>query len=254
MTFQVGLVGADGVLIAGDTRWTHFPALRSNQFWAPGTHGTNSPKITINHERGIAASAARDMEVAIRIAHDVTAHLPEEQFVNPVAWIEEAAGQILSAARIERGDPDERIEAHCLVAIQRPVPKLFQFRFAMVNGQWGAYCHEMSRVAVAGDNVNGAIFWPESYYNSYPYVTTRLPIKALISLAAHTVTVAHRLNPMTISGLEIVFCDETGIYRLSEDSLQALQSAASAWDREFRETILSYSQEFSLDPSRSDAH
>jgi hypothetical protein len=249
MTFQLGIIGSNGILIASDTRGTNFPAFRPNQLWSAGTHGTNSRKITINYERGIAVSAAREMETATRVAQEIAAHLPEGQFENPMSWIENAGNGILGDVRTERNNPDERIEAHCLVAIRRPTPKLFQFTFANIDGQWGGYCKKQERIAVAGDNVSGAIFWPEAYYNSYPYATRRIPVKSLIPLAAHTLVVAHRLNPTTISGLEVVFCDEAGFHRLSEESLQALQDAAAIWDQQFREIILAYANEFTYEPT-----
>jgi len=248
MTMQVAMVGSNGVVIAGDTRWTHFPALRPNQLWATGTYGTNSPKITIDYERGIAVSAAREMETAMRLAQEIAAHLPVGQFENPVSWVEDAGSRVLNEVRSERNTPDEHIEAHCLIVVRRPVHRLFRFQFALVDGQWGSFCQEMTRLAIAGDNVNGAIFWPEAYYNSYPYATRRIPVKNLIPLAAHTVVLAHRLNPVTISGLEVVFCDETGFHRLSKESKESLELTVSRWDQQFGDTILNYSQEFSFEP------
>ena len=248
MTFQLGMVGSNGILIASDTRATHFPAFRPNQLWSCGTHGTNSPKITINYGRGIAVSAAREMETAARIAKEIADHLPDGQFENPISWIEDAGNRILCDVRTERNNPDERIEAHCLIAIRRSTPKLFHFTLANIDGRWGGYCKKQERIAVAGDNVNGAIYWPEAYYNSFPYAARRIPVKTLIPLAAHTLVVAHRLNPVTISGLEVVFCDEIGFHRLSGESLQALRDAATIWDQQFRDTILGYVHEFTYEP------
>jgi hypothetical protein len=203
--------------------------------------------MTINYGRGIAVSAARDMETAVRIAQEIADHLPDGQFENPSSWIEDAGNRILAEVRNERSNPDERIEAHCLIVIRQSSPKLFHFMLANVDGQWGAYCQRQERLAVAGDNVNGAIYWPEAYYSSFPYTTKRIPIKNLIPLAAHTLVVAHRLNPTTVSGLEVVFCDETGFHRLSGESVQALQDAATIWDQQFRETIIGYAHEFTYE-------
>lgn len=203
--------------------------------------------MVINYQRGLAASAARDMEVACRIAREITAHLPDQNYENPVPWIEKAASEILRTVRNERNDPTEKVEAHCLVIVQRPVHRMFRFQFASVDGEWGPFCQEMTRIAIAGDNVNGAIFWPESYYATFPHATKRLPVKNLIPLAAHAIVVAHRLNPVVISGLEVVFCDETGLHRLSEESLGALQEAATNWDKQFGKTIMEHSQDFTFD-------
>ena len=98
----------------------------------------------------------------------------------------------------------------------------------------------MDYFAVNGDNVNAGIFWPEAYFNDWIY-RQRIPtIEKLIPLAAHTVMVTHRLNPATISGLEIVFCDEAGLHKLSQESIESLVSTSEKWDREFGETVLSH--------------
>jgi hypothetical protein len=248
MTMQVGLVGSNGIVIAGDERNTHIPLLRPNQFWAAGTHGTNSSKMIVNYKRGIAVSAARDLETAMHVANEIATHLPEDKFQDPASWIEECADKILGIVRREHSDPTERIEAQCLIMTQRPVPKLFQFWFGVVEGKWGPFCREMSRLAVAGDNVNAAIFWPEAYYNSSPYSKQRIPVKDLIPLAAHTVVQANRFNPLSISGLEVVFCDETGLHKLSRESIETLLKVAEEWDKQFGKTIFDHSQDFTFDP------
>lgn len=246
---QVGIVGSNGVVIASDKRRTSSPALRPNQLWASGIHGTNSSKMVIDCKKGIAVSAARDLELALNIAGEIVAHLPDDQYQNPVLWIEDKAGKILERVRREHNDPNERIQAGCLVMVERPVHRLFQFQFAMVDGQWGPTCQEMDRLAIAGDNINAAIFWPEAYYNCFPYGRKRLPVKSLIPLAAYTVVLAHRFTPINVNGLEVVFCDETGMHQLSAQSIDDLQEAATEWDRQFGETIFDYSQNFSFESS-----
>ena len=46
----------------------------------------------------------------------------------------------------------------------------------------------MQTTAIAGDNVNPAIFWAERYYQE-------LPIEKLVPLAAHLIVAASKLNP-----------------------------------------------------------
>ena len=248
MTMQIGIVGSNGIVIAGDKRCTHLPALRPNQFWATGTHGTNSSKIIVNYKRGIAVSAARDMELAMDIAREIAAHLPEDQYSDPVSWIQDQAAKILERVRREHNNPSERIEAHCLIMVNRPGPKLFRFQFAVVDGEWGPFCQEMTRLAIAGDNVNAAIYWPEAYYNCFPYGRKRLPVKSLVPLAAHTVVLAHRFTPVSVNGLEVVLCDETGLHKLSDQSIETLMQTSEEWDKQFGKTIFDYSQDFTFEP------
>lgn len=243
MTLQIGMVGRNGVLIAGDTRLTHRPILRGNRFWAAGTHGTNTTKMVVDYVRGIAASAARDMDFAMPMAQKILADLPDDQFSNPIPWIEKLASE--TAGRVE----GRELDVHCLIVLQKPIPTLYQFQFGSVDGKWEPYCQKMEHLAVVGDNINAGIFWPEAYFNSSQYLRKdpSASVESLIPLAAHTIQVAHRLNPTLISGLEIVFCNEAGFHRLSRDTIGVLWTASEKWDREFGDAILNHSQELSFE-------
>src|SRR5271165_4378681 len=102
MTMQVGMIGTDGVLIASDTKWSHSPLLHGGRNWAAGRYSYNSPKIKINHERGMAISCARDMEFACPVADAIIAELDEQHFVEPIQHIENIGKRMLAAAQGER--------------------------------------------------------------------------------------------------------------------------------------------------------
>jgi hypothetical protein len=232
MTMQVGMVGADGVLIASDTQWTNTPRLEMNQLWLGARGRYNAKKIIISHERG--------METAGAVAHKILSDLKDEEFTYPQFPIEHIGEDVL--ASVIRQD---RSDAQCLIAIVRPEPQLFLFQFGMINNKYGSVCQKMESYSIAGDNLNAAIFWAERYYPRRP----KLPIKQLIPLAAHLVVCAERLNSATISGLEIVLCDSSGIHRLSDASIEELESAARERDKSIGESLLSGSQQFTYAPN-----
>jgi hypothetical protein len=240
MTMQVGMVGTDGVLIASDTRWTNTPILRINQPWLGARGGYNANKIIISHERGMAISSARAMETAGTVAHKIISGLKDEDFEYPIIPIERIGETVLaSTVRQERND------AQCLVALVRPSPQLLLFQFGHINNEYDSICQQMKSYAIAGDNLNAAIFWAERYYPREP----KLPIQQLIPLAAHLVVCAERLNSATISGLEIVLCDLSGIHRLSDSSIEQLESRARENDVSIGRTLLNGSQQFSYAPN-----
>jgi hypothetical protein len=66
----------------------------------------------------------------------------------------------------------------------------------------------------------------------------RLPIAQLAGLAAHLVVVAGALSSALVSGLEIVFCNESGFRRLTDQENREWESKATGWDKEVGELIL----------------
>jgi hypothetical protein len=96
MTMQVGMVGTNGVLIASDTQWTNTPRLRTNESWFGARGHYNANKVLISHERGMAISAARSMETAGHVAHQIISDLKDEQFQYPIGAIESNWGRGIS--------------------------------------------------------------------------------------------------------------------------------------------------------------
>jgi len=157
MTMQVGMVGTDGVLIASDTKWTNTPSTIRGEY----RHTFNSSKIITDDSRGIAVSYARNMETARHIASSIISELSDDEIKDPIQPIEVIGKRVLSTA-------GERIDAQCLIAFTRPVPRLFLFQFARVVGQWGPLCQEMDAKALAGDCFNAAIFLGRKILSATP--------------------------------------------------------------------------------------
>jgi len=186
--------------------------------------------------RGMVISSARSMETAGAVGHKIIAELKDDDFLYPILPIENIAKDVLaSVVRQERSD------AQCLIAIRQPVPQLFLFQFGNINNEYGRICQKMESIAIAGDNLNAAIFWGERYY-------ARLPIEQLIPLAAHLIVCAHKLNTATIDGLEIVLCTTSAIRRLSAESIEELKVKADEWDKTISKLFLNHRQQFTYAP------
>jgi hypothetical protein len=103
MTMQVGM-GTDGIVLASDTRWSNTePGVR---------HTSNSPKIIVSHERGVAISRARSLETAGRIATDIITELNDNDWVSPEGRAREIAQRVLASC-----DEDRKVFECLIVSI-----------------------------------------------------------------------------------------------------------------------------------------
>jgi hypothetical protein len=231
---QIAMVGSGCIVIASDTLCSHPPTLRQGQLWVGGTRRTNSRKILISHEHGFVISCARNMELARQIAHELIARFSDREFIFSTKAVEDIAAKI----SVGLTKPD----AQCLIALTRPKLRLFLFTFGIVDGEWGPFCQEQFSKAIAGDNVNSAIFWVEGYYKE------SLPASQLIPLAAQMVATAGHLNPYLINGLEIAVCNGDGCHRLSDESILCLKKKASEWDIEIGNLFRNYPEQITYAP------
>ncbi|MGA9564894.1 MAG: hypothetical protein WBS19_05150 [Candidatus Korobacteraceae bacterium] len=227
MTMQVAMVGTDGIVLAGDTKWSW-----SND---PIRWSQKASKMVIDRERGIAISCARNLETARPIAEAIIG-LPEKDWEYPILPIQRAAASIIETTRFRR-------DAQCLIVRTTSTSYFFRFQVATVNGEPDQpICHKIEDKAVVGDNNNAAIFWMERYYE-------KRPVNQLIPLAAHLVISSARLNSATISGLEVVVCSDSGISYLSDESLDELTSSANKLDRLVMRSLAKMEKQFTYAPN-----
>jgi hypothetical protein len=226
MTLQVGMVGADGIVLASDTRWVKA---------TPIVQTLNSTKITISHERGIAIASARNMELSVAVARAVVAEIGDEEQEDPCIAIEKIA------SRIADQSSKERREIECLIVLTRPTLRLFVLRTGITQERYSFLCVREDKKAVAGDNLSSAIFFAMRYYENKP-------VCSLVPLAAQVVVAGNLLNPQGVEDLEVVVCDATGIHSLTTDSVRALQTRARALDETIR-TSPSKSQQLAYAPN-----
>ncbi|MGA1982854.1 MAG: hypothetical protein ABSG84_10270 [Acidobacteriaceae bacterium] len=230
MTMQVGMVGSDGIVLAGDTRRTKWAELSFDRPWAGSRYGEDGTKIQISSTRKVAVSSALDLETAERIATAITTRLD----ISDPVLIQERIQAIASEVFDAHSKPVTGFQ--CLVAVSLPRPKLFSVVNVNVEGEQKAFCREWPRLAIAGDTVNGAIFWAERYY-SQSLLRDRKQIAQLIPLCAHLVICARSLNTAMIGGLEMAICTSEGIELQSEDIIQQLAERAERREEKIAEMI-----------------
>jgi len=190
----------------------------------------SASKIVINYERGIAISCAQDMVLAKRVAKAVVSDLKDSEREYPIAAIEKIT------ARIFEGIDRKRVE--CLIVFSepsaRPFARLFYLQLGLVDTD--AHCDQVEHGSVeAGDGETPAIFWRKRYYR-------KTPIKSLAPLAAHLILSAQKLNNAAIGGgLEMVLCDKAGLFRLDDNSVNALKKASASWDKKIGAYLLDIS-------------
>jgi hypothetical protein len=215
MTLQVGMVGTDGIVLASDTRW-----VATQEMWQT----TNSTKITISHERGMAIACARNMEVSVTIARAIIADLKNEECDDPCIPIEKIATRFLSQSSEDRRDPE------CLIVLAKAEPRLFTLRVGTICGRLAPLCVREDKKAVAGDHGNAAVFFVQRYYS-------RKPMCDLLPLAAQLVIGGGKLNPYGIDGLEILLCEASGFHPVPEESIRQLQARATALDETINSSL-----------------
>lgn len=232
MTMQVGMVGTDGVLIAGDTQWNDETGLRNS--W-------NEWKVKVNDECRIVIARAGKLVTAGYLASAIIgATIRNNNWLfDDVGAKHKIEDEVLSLAQ------EGSEHCQCQVVFMRPTIKLYCFQIVRIGKHWGLVIDEVLSKKYTGDYKNSAIFWAERYYPRNP----TLPIRHLIPLAAHLVVTARVLNTAGISGLEIVLCDDKGIHRLSNESLVELEMKSIERDKNIGESLLSGSQEFTYAPN-----
>ncbi len=204
MTLQVGMLGTNGVLIAGDTRLSRDPQPGIDAPW----QFYNGPKILISESRRIAVSCAHCMQTGKEIAAGIFTGMTHGDHPACEQQIREIA---LSACR------GRNVE--CFIAFSDPLPSLYVFRYGKRDSKDDIESQRIISCAATGDTRNPAVFWGMSYYRL-------LPLDQLKHLAACMVASAAELNSALINGLEMVYCTQEGCQRVPDESTRALEISA----------------------------
>jgi len=171
------MVGTDGVLIASDTRVMNDNANSgpSEEPYLPRQTVDESRKIIVNHELGIAISLAKSMDTAKRVAASVVSGLRRKDFAYPCESIQAIGAAVLvELKQLELSGAWRDKQAHCLIALAHPSPRLYLFRLDISGKEYVPICEPLKRSLVVGDHLNAAIFWKERYYRP------EQPIKKLV--------------------------------------------------------------------------
>ncbi len=99
------------------------------------------------------------------------------------------------------------------------------------------HCIPIPFYAFAGDSYNPATFWIHRYYDpSAPRPGT----VSLLRVGSQVVIDAGTISSGSIRGLEAVWCDSTGIYKISDDQIRALADDAQKRSRRLQKTFLAW--------------
>jgi hypothetical protein len=205
MTVQLGMVGSDGVLLAGDTRISRGPA--KGIFASRVSY--DGPKIRISNDGRISVTCAHNLQVANNVADSIFANMTQGGHPTCEQDIRDCCTSAAAGSNVE-----------CVIAFAAPYPSLYLFQqYTDFDASTHIQSQRITGCVPIGDMQNPAVFWGMSYYK-------RLPIDRLAHLAACMVVAASALNSSIIGGFELVLCDKDGCRRLSDQSVRELEAGA----------------------------
>jgi hypothetical protein len=215
MTFQVGLVGSDGVLLASDRRYTRQDTCRS---------AFQADKIVFS--KGLAYCTAGD-----EIAEAVGLTLLE---FNDTSASNEAYRQQLELRSRAAVEGRSDYYGNGMLLIARCAAEDIQL-WTLTVSPLDKRARRITDKFCQGDNANTASFFGEAYF---PKDHASRPISSMRMLAAHTVLMAGKTNPCYIEGLEILECRKDGFTRLNDKEIADLVKHSATIDDYSRSRLL----------------
>lgn len=214
MTFQIGVVASDGVLIAGDQRTGR---------WEKFATTSHVPKIYCDETLG-AIYCGSGSETAIRVGRKMI-EISSGELGQPM-WkcAEKAAMEVWNRENRSPQCQSRRFAETVLVAQATDSG----FGLWRVEVSESPLCQPILDRNKSGDESNAAIFFSERYFPSMS--EERPPIAHLLPLAAHIVLMAGRLNPTGVDGLEIAICRAGECRMLQEHELAPLRDFSNRLD------------------------
>ena len=208
MTFQVGMVGTNGILLASDKL--------AVQFGIPGQSYRDpfqTDKIVAVGHQEIAYCCAGDRLSTIvgkaitedGAVREKAGRVPLDRLMSDLQMdfgraVEVIACEAVSQSKLDFADKepwDRPKGGSLLLAYCRPEPmELWKLD---VQAQGMPHANRIRNKCRIGDSTTPASFFSECYYHN-------VPIEDLILLAAHTVFTAGAMNPDGVDGLDILLC------------------------------------------------
>lgn len=218
MTFQVGIVGLDGVLLASDLKH----ALDDGHSIRTSHH-----KSKLRASTEIACCASGREDVAMYAARLCVA---ESSASSITERLEHSAERAMQAhASIFADNPNLFCGTLLTAHLENDRVNLYQLNLQRPLIQ---ACRILTGHVYAGDRTNAAVFFLEQYE-----IGQRSPIANYCLLAAHAVLSAARLNPTGIGGLEIMLCRPSGFERVSETQIAELSKLSLDLDNAIRSKL-----------------
>jgi hypothetical protein len=219
MTFQIGMVAADGIIIAGDTRVT-------NQAGTSRTFSNTSKIVCSVDPPGMYcwSGDCNHEEIANRFLKSLSIEKPEPSLDRIMELGLEAAEEQNSHGWAHQ------IGAVLIACLSEGKPLLWRIDYAQ--------CVTRPKIiydkAASGDLLNSAVFFADNYY----YLNR--PINFLLPLAAHCVLMAGKMNPTGVGGLEAAIWrqSESRPRRLEREEIAALERKSKEDDLKIGRILL----------------
>jgi hypothetical protein len=233
MTLHVGMVGNDGIVLAGDTLTFDYPRSESNETrqglttWMSQTES----KIRISGNGKIAVSCAGNMREARPLADHIIAELTPEYWELPEARICEIARSFAASCTRWR-------DTQFLILLSEPM-SLYLLDCVpneITNELLTPQCRMVPWYAFDGDTLNASIFWAIRYCRPLP--PQMRTVQRLKRLAAQIIADAGTINSGGIGGLEMVYCDGSGIHKMTNGENAELLKEAQERSNQVQELIL----------------
>jgi hypothetical protein len=211
MTFQIGMVASDGIILASDTRAGRWDKFKTT---------SEVRKLVCCPELGVAYCCAGS-DVAILAARKATELAEQQPGLSMERCAEKAAIEVW---REEYGDPNPRERQYRESVLIAKVT-------GSDSGLWrlnitsSSYCESILDKDINGDASNSAVFFSEQYFQKMPNT-----IGSLLPLAAHTVLMAGDRNQTGVGGLEIAICRIGECRKLTEKELAPLRDFSKRLD------------------------
>jgi 20S proteasome alpha/beta subunit len=217
MTLQIGMMGQDGVILAGDSRINAKPIPGADAPWM----SYEGQKIHISKSGRIAVSCAHDLQNGSHVAEAIFAKMTRGDYPGCEREIEQLGAATAQGRNVQ-----------CIVVFTDPLPCIYLYTYAGVDDSQHNDCQRIISCVPSGDTQNPAVFLGMSYYK-------QLPVEQLKRLAACMVVAGGNLNSAIIGGFEMVLCTKDGCVRVDEASTKELQRPAHAKLHAIGELIMS---------------
>lgn len=210
MTFQVGIVGADGVLLASDLRYVRGGPDVSRRTYS-------SEKIVVREDKNLAYCSAGD-NAAARVAE----HHADTFTVggNIKKNLEDSRASVMREYQEQTGSRNW----HGSIMVVHGREDSIELWHIDLDDQ---PAQRLNDRACGGDLGNPAVFFLERYLQGNE---PSLTLEQLKMIAAHSVLMSGKLNPTGIQGLEIVLCRKNGFERVSPAELSRLKARSEELD------------------------
>jgi hypothetical protein len=233
MTFQVGIVATDGVILASDTRVTQIEGQAAFSTAEGQRLFSDSWKIVVYDDAPRLAYCWAGDQLQTRIAHDFGDSVRKQKTTLTFQEIREVltrnATSALSALypgypfQLPQGTqalPRKHTGGSVLAAY--PGPSGVELWKLRVDNVVDAFT--VRDKTAAGDMVNPAVFFLEKYYRPST-------IEKLLPLAAHTILMGSALSSSAVNGLEIATCRNDRFERLPVEEITELIQFSQKLDR-----------------------